>query len=611
MVSLYALSYRPLLLALVIVSTILLACNAESKKKHTYEVGEDIPFYVNNIHPYSNPTETYEYYSLPFCPPKGGLVYKKSKLGERIEGDKAVLSDYKLPFVQDVKNAKLCDHTINREQIKKFHKAISQYYYFEMIYDDLSLFGFIGTVETLYPDGRNGLESAPSIFGGRLVEGGGTNIYYLFKHLDFHIEYNGNQVIKINVTSDKVQELKDEESATITFTYSATWTKTDFPFERRRELYTDDFFSGEIHWLSIMNSVVLVILLTGFLAIIIMRVLKADYSRYARAEEEEDDQEDYGWKLIHGDVFRFPPHKNLFSSFLGIGAQFMCIIVTILFTALFGAYYPNNGGNMYTSAIVLYALTSAVSGFIGARMYKQLNGERWAWNIILTATLFGGPFFLSFAFVNSVAIYYKVTVSLPFLTILEVLAIWAFVGFPLTVLGGIGGRRVAGTFEAPCRTKNFPREIHPIQWYRRLPFQMIMAGFLPFSAIYIELFYIYSSVWGHATYTLYHILFLVFIILNIVTACITIALTYFQLSMEDHRWWWPAFINGGSTGIFIYAYSIFYYFYRSRMSGLLQASFYFSYMLCICYFFFILLGTVGFSSSLVFVRRIYRNLKSE
>lgn len=44
----------------------------------------------------------------------------------------------------------------------------------------------------------------------------------------------------------------------------------------------------EIHWLSIMNSFVLVILLTGFLAIIIMRVLKSDYARYARTEEDED-----------------------------------------------------------------------------------------------------------------------------------------------------------------------------------------------------------------------------------------------------------------------------------------------------------------------------------
>jgi len=135
-----------------------------------------------------------------------------------------------------------------------------------------------------------------------------------------------------------------------------------------------------------------------------------------------------------------------------------------------------------------------------------------------------------------------------------------------------------------------------------------MSGFLPFSAIYIELFYLYSSVWGHTTYQLFGILFVVAVILFIVTACITVALTYFQLSMEDHRWWWSSFLSGGSTGIFIYAYSLFYYFYRSRMSGMLQTSFYFSWMAIVCYFFFFTLGSVGFFSSLVFVRRIYKGL---
>ncbi|CAG7868917.1 unnamed protein product, partial [Brassica rapa] len=42
---------------------------------------------------------------------------------------------------------------------------------------------------------------------------------------------------------------------------------------------------------------------------------------------------------------------------------------------------------------------------------------------------------------------------------------------------------------------------------------MAMAGFLPFSAIYIELYYIFASVWGHRIYTIYNILFIVFIIL--------------------------------------------------------------------------------------------------
>ena len=61
-------------------------------------------------------------------------------------------------------------------------------------------------------------------------------------------------------------------------------------------------------------------------------------------------------------------------------------------------------------------------------------------------------------------------------------------------------------------------------------------------------YYIFASVWGHKVYTIYSILFIVFIILLIVTAFITVALTYFQLAVEDHRWWWRSFVCGGSTG---------------------------------------------------------------
>ena len=32
--------------------------------------------------------------------------------------------------------------------------------------------------------------------------------------------------------------------------------------------------------------------------------------------------------------------------------------------------------------------------------------------------------------------------------------------------------------------------------------KMLMAGFLPFSAIYIELYYVFASVWGHQAHVL-------------------------------------------------------------------------------------------------------------
>ena len=185
------------------------------------------------------------------------------------------------------------------------------------------------------------------------------------------------------------------------------------------------------------------------------------------------------------------------------------------------------------------------------------------------------------------------------------------VGFPLTILGGIVGKNTSADFNSPCRTKNISREIPPVPWYRSAPVHMAIGGFLPFSAISVELYYIFATLWGRENYTLYGILFIVFVILLNVTACISIALTYFQLSSEDYRWWWRSVISAGSCSLYVFGYSLFYYFKRSNMSGILQTIQFFGYTTLVCFMFFLMLGTVAFFASLKFVRYIYVNLKMD
>jgi transmembrane 9 superfamily protein 2/4 len=43
---------------------------------------------------------------------------------------------------------------------------------------------------------------------------------------------------------------------------------------------------------------------------------------------QEDIQEDYGWKLVHGEVFRAPPAALLLSVLVGNGAQ-ICAMVGV------------------------------------------------------------------------------------------------------------------------------------------------------------------------------------------------------------------------------------------------------------------------------------------
>ncbi|MBA0548216.1 hypothetical protein Golob_019326, partial [Gossypium lobatum] len=357
------------------------------------------------------------------------------------------------------------------------------------------------------------------------------------------IHHNKDRVIEITVRSDPnaLVDLTEDEPVDVDFMYTVKWKETNTPFEKRMDKYSLSSSLPhhlEIHWFSIINSCVTVLLLTGFLATILMRVLKNDFIKYAHDEESADDQEESGWKYIHGDVFRYPKHKSLFAAALGSGTQLFTLTSFIFILALVGVFYPYNRGALFTALVVIYALTSGIAGYTAASFYCQLEGTNWVRNLLLTGSLFCGPLFVTFCFLNTVAIAYKATAALPFGTIVVIFLIWALVTSPLLVLGGIAGKNSKAEFQAPCRTTKYPREIPPLPWYRKTIPQMAMAGFLPFSAIYIELYYIFASVWGHRIYTIYSILFIVFIILLIVTAFITVALTYFQLAAEDHEWWW-------------------------------------------------------------------------
>ena len=103
---------------------------------------------------------------------------------------------------------------------------------------------------------------------------------------------------------------------------------------------------------------------------------------------------------------------------------------------------------------------------------------------------------------------------------------------------------------------------------------------------------------------------LVCVILIVVTACVTIVSTYFLLNAEDYRWRlggaiftsshstlvcrWSSFAAGSSVSIYVYLYSIYYYFFKTKMYGLFQTAFYFGYMGVAAVGLGLLCGTVGY-----------------
>ena len=76
--------------------------------------------------------------------------------------------------------------------------------------------------------------------------------------------------------------------------------------------------------------------------------------------QERDLGEEYGWKQVHGDVFRTPPQLMLFSAMLGAGIQCVAVAFVVIILAL--------AGHLYESCVAGCAAAASCLGVVAACM---------------------------------------------------------------------------------------------------------------------------------------------------------------------------------------------------------------------------------------------------
>lgn len=119
-------------------------------------------------------------------------------------------------------------------------------------------------------------------------------------------------------------------SREIAYTYSVHWRPSKTPWATRWDMYLK-VLDPRIHVLALVNSAVIALFLCGLVAMILLRALHRDISRYNAVDFEEDVlQEDYGWKLCHGEVFRPPRKRMILAVLVGSGAQLAAVFSVTL-----------------------------------------------------------------------------------------------------------------------------------------------------------------------------------------------------------------------------------------------------------------------------------------
>ncbi|XP_062380336.1 transmembrane 9 superfamily protein member 5 isoform X2 [Sardina pilchardus] len=611
-------------------------------EEKTDECLSDIKLFVNRLDSVES-VLPYEYDVFDFC--KDVKEERPSEnLGQVLFGERIETSPYKLQFKKDATCVKVCtkSYAVDNKDAKKnldFIKSGMQLnYQHHWIVDNMPVTwcydvednqkycnpGFpIGCLVT--PDGR------PKDACVISSEFNKKNTFYLFNHVDITITYHsgenegwtGARLVAATLEPKSYKNDKDKPTCDgapmeipgdftspldLTYTYSIKFVKNnDIKWASRWDYILVSMPHTNIQWFSIMNSLVIVLFLSGMVAMIMLRTLHKDIARYNQVDQE-DAQEESGWKQVHGDVFRPPRKGMLLSVFLGQGAQIFIMTFITLFLACLGFLSPANRGALMTCAVVLWVLLGTPAGYVSARFYKTFGGEKWKTNVLLTALLCPGIVFADFFLMNLILWVEGSSAAVPFGTLVAILALWFGISVPLTFMGAYFGFKKP-VMEQPVRTNQIPRQIPEQSFFTKPIPGIVMGGILPFGCIFIQLFFILNSIWSHQMYYMFGFLFLVFIILLITCSEATILLCYFHLCAEDYHWWWRSFLTSGFTAAYLFVYAVHYFFSKLQIVGAASTILYFGYTMIMVLIFFLFTGTIGFFACFWFVNKIYSVVK--
>lgn len=576
----------------------------------------------------------YRYYTLPYCKPPV-IQESRENLGEILEGDQIENSPYDIVMGRNMSCEVLCKVELTAEHKAKFKSMIDDEYLVNWLVDNMP-------AATRYERRSHDAEHPELTRTATYMNGFPVGVtrggkYYVNNHVRLHLKYHANpemydgyrivgfevepfsrtqattphpetpNTFTYNCDVHAAPLFDLDPSASIVYTYDVLWTYSDIRWASRWDNYLK-MTGGQIHWFSILNSFMIMLFLSGMVAMILLRTLHRDITKYNEIATAEETAEETGWKLVHGDVFRKPRHSKLLVVSVGSGVQLLGMSIVTLVLAVLGILSPVYRGAILQSMMFLYTFMGIFAGYTTASLYKVFNGADWKQTTLLTAFLYPGFFFAVFFILNLFIWGEKSSGAVPFTTMLGMLCLWFGISVPLTFLGAYYGFRHA-TIELPVRTNQIPRQIPEQPWYMKPIFTCLVGGILPFGSVFTELFFIMSSIWQHQFYYLFGFLGLVLIILLVTCAEISITLTYFQLTSEDYKWWWRSFLSSGSSAAYVFAYSIFYFSTTLEIERVVSTILYFGYMFLASVIFFLLTGAVGTLATFMFVRQIYSAVK--
>ncbi|GFZ04265.1 transmembrane nine 7 [Actinidia rufa] len=170
---------------------------------------------------------------------------------------------------------------------------------------------------------------------------------------------------------------------------------------------------------------------------------------------------------------------------------------------LLGFLSPSNRGGLMTAMVLLWVFMGLFAGYTSARLYKMLKGNEWKRNTFKNCFYVSWYSFRHLFFVLNALIWgEKSSGAVPFGTMFALVCLWFGISVPLVFVGSYLGFKKAA-IEDPVKTNKIPRQIPEQAWYMKPAFSVLIGGILPFGAVFIELFFILTSIWLNQFYYIF------------------------------------------------------------------------------------------------------------
>lgn len=636
-----------------------------------YQNGDPVEIIVNKVE--SDLTQLpFAYYDLPFtCPP---TMHKKPlhlSLNEIIRGDRKWQSDYILKFGEDMPCNILCARKTTKDGIKNAIDLIKKGYVVQWLIDDdlPAATTFISTTDhkkyygSGFPLGYYDEEE---------------DKVYLHNHLMFVIRFHaidddhftivGFEVYPRSVSDYHcpgakrdyenyilVEPEQDDELQYLPFTYSVYW-REEFDVEWKDRF---DFFfnngelsnevSSKFHWISLANSFGIVILASFIVVFIFIKI-----SHNGRAGLDADK---FGKRLTTDNTSVLPliaskwlqPETTKKIRFLiilvSMGVQCIFSIVGALATSCSLNKLHDVRNSVLSMTLFLFVLGAAAASYVGSSLLIRTNIQSRRGSIRKTQVKYNplfavmcgcalpGIVMISTFILNSIVWAHDSTNALPFGTLVLFIFLYFIVCIPLSYIGGhIAAKHMTYKVGRPddrseesmfsesvggslsrfkTKGKRFAADSFAV-------LLVLISGIFPFIIIYVELEFVYKSVWLEKTTFYYYYGFLLanIVLLCVVVCEIAIIACYILMTVTSKKdmglidWRWKTFLISSSTAWYMEGYSLYYIFWVLNIRG------FSSILLSVCYstIFSVLcglgMGSLGYLSSYIFIKYVARSKKN-